>query len=647
MKKIVAYLFNHNHYNEVISSYNEIQTQYNKGYKVWCKYNSVIVKSGFNFKEYVVSYSDIIKEIALWIQTAERLISEKRKAVAWFFYEQGKSSIPQLGYEEYKSLYQNEKQIATLNGYIATYDLLWTNYNQAVKWFLPQIGQEPTYEEIKEVASAKETIIKIDHNLKKGRYFSQKYKQAWSLFTNDEKLDSTSIVKLSSLTEENFSTKEKFIQIFSTKKNRVLLILGVTDYPINLFGTETLEKEKFILDYFSTELNIPEAISFECSINDEIERKRTVLGSIRYGKDVNFVDTFPLDSFYNLRSQFDDIGVNFDKAIDFVKENRDAIKSYNHEKSGKETVFIENYIQAVKEGTELNKYIQNYQYVKRQRAKAKQIADSYPLGYEFLFKTTDVNSCSLIILDKIINSKSSIQEQEERFRALQKAKEEAERKKKEQDFLLSCVSSWDCLNCGLKYSYLLNYYPTTCTFEATQSEWDDRWTVWNFKNSPGKTSEIEHQEALDDVIPRLKEKLTATFGKINLPKLTLVCIPAANQENTQRRYEEFSKRLCHETGLINSYGKIKVIHERSARHTGGTGLQTEFLSFDENFFKDRYVILFDDVITRGDSMCTFRRKMENMGAIVIAGLSIGKTKHERPNSSNSFHSLFIDDNLPF
>ena len=403
----------------------------------------------------------------------------------------------------------------------------------------------------------------------------------------------------------------------------------------------------FILDYFSTELNIPEAISFECSINDEIERKRTVLGSIRYGKDVNFVDTFSLDSFYNLRSQFDDIGVNFDKAIDFVKENRDAIKSYNHEKSGKETVFIENYIQAVKEGTELNKYIRNYQFVKQQRAKAKQIADLYPLGYDFLFKTTDVNSCSLNILDKIINSKSSIQEQEERFRALQRAKEEAERKKKEQDFLLSCVSSWDCLNCGLKYSYLLNYYPTTCTFEATQSEWDDRWTVWNFKNSPGKTSEIEHQEALDDVIPRLKEKLTATFGKVNLPKLTLVCIPASNQENTQRRYEEFSKRLCHETGLINSYGKIKVIHERSARHTGGIGLQTEFLSFDENFFKDRYVILFDDVITRGDSMCTFRRKMENMGAIVIAGLSIGKTKHERPNSSNSFHSLFIDDNLPF
>lgn len=647
MKKIVAFLFNHNHYNEVVSSYNEIQTQYNKGYKVWCKYNSVIVKSNFDFKEYVVSQSDIIKEIALWIQTAERLISEKRKAVAWFFYEQGNSSIPQLGYEEYKSLYQNEKHIATLNGYIATYDLLWTNYNQAVKWFLPQIGQEPTYEEIKEVASAKETIIKIDHNLKKGRYFSQKYKQAWSLFTNGENLDTTSIVKLSSLTEENFSMKEKFIQIFSTKKNHVLLILGVTDYPINLFSTETLEKEKFILDYFSTELNIPEAISFECSINDEIERKRTVLGSIRYGKDVNFVDTFSLDSFYNLRSQFDDIGVNFDKAIDFVKENKDAIKSYNHEKSGKETVFIENYIEAVKEGTELNKYIQKYQFVKQQRAKAKQIAESYPLGYEFLFKTTDVNSCSLNILDKIINSKSSIQEQEERFRALQKAKEEAERKKKEQDFLLSCVSSWDCLNCGLKYSYLLNYYPTTCAFEATQSEWDDRWTVWNFKNSPGKTSEIEHQEALDDVIPRLKEKLTATFGKVNLPKLTLVCIPASNQENTQRRYEEFSKRLCHETGLINSYGKIKVIHERSARHTGGIGLQTEFLSFDENFFKDRYVILFDDVITRGDSMCTFRRKMENMGAIVIAGLSIGKTKHERPNSSNSFHSLFIDDNLPF
>ena len=46
-------------------------------------------------------------------------------------------------------------------------------------------------------------------------------------------------------------------------------------------------------------------------------------------------------------------------------------------------------------------------------------------------------------------------------------------------------------------------------------------------------------------------------------------------------------------------------------------------------FKDKYVILFDDVITSGRSMENFKRLLEGSGAKVIAGLSIGKTRHER------------------
>lgn len=647
MKKIVAYLFNHNHYNEVVSSYNKIETQYKKAYKVWCKYNSVVIKSDFEFKEYVTSQFAAIKDIAKWIQTAEKLLSEKQKAVAWFFYEQGNLSMPKLEYKEYKSLYQNERYIATLNGYIATCDLLMTNYYQAVKWFLPQIGSEVTYEEIKRIAEAKENIINIDKDIKKAHYFSEKYPQAWNLFTNNEEFNAISMKKMASLTEDDFHIKEEFIRIFSSKKNHIYLILGDVDYNIGSFSREAVEKERFILTYFSVNLDIPEATSFECLISEETERKRAILGSVKYGESVKFVDTFSIDEFYNFRKQFDEIGIKFDEAINIVKENDSAIRQYNFEKKGKKVVFIDNFLQAVKKNTELYKYIHNYQEIKKQRNKAKQIAEAYPLGYEYLFGATDIDDCPLETLAKIIEGEKNIYEQEQRIQSLRKAQEEVERKKRERDYLLSCVSSWDSLNCGLKYSYLLNYYPTTCSFEATQSEWNDRWTIWNFKNTPDKTSETEHQEALDDVIPRIKEILISTFGQANLSKLTLVCIPASNQINTKRRYEEFSNRLCHETGLINSYERIKVIHERNARHTGGTGLQTEFLAFDESFFKDRYVILFDDVITRGDSMCIFRRKMESLGATVIAGLSIGKTKHERPNSNKVSHSLFTGDDLPF
>ena len=42
------------------------------------------------------------------------------------------------------------------------------------------------------------------------------------------------------------------------------------------------------------------------------------------------------------------------------------------------------------------------------------------------------------------------------------------------------------------------------------------------------------------------------------------------------------------------------------------------------------MLLFDDIITKGNSMITFMRKMESLGANVIGGLCLGKTKHERP-----------------
>lgn len=64
-----------------------------------------------------------------------------------------------------------------------------------------------------------------------------------------------------------------------------------------------------------------------------------------------------------------------------------------------------------------------------------------------------------------------------------------------------------------------------------------------------------------------------------------------------------------------------------AKHLGGTS-DAEFC-IDASYFKDRYILLFDDVITSGASMERFKRTLESIGAIVIGGISIGKTKHER------------------
>ena len=221
-------------------------------------------------------------------------------------------------------------------------------------------------------------------------------------------------------------------------------------------------------------------------------------------------------------------------------------------------------------------------------------------------------------------AKKIAEEEQQRKERVQREKEE--RKRNALPSLKRCVSSWETLAFNFPYNFLLHYYPTTCDFEATEDEWDDRWLVWSFKNTPGKTSEEEHEEALDEIIPRLTSLLENTFGNY-LDLLTLVCIPASSEANNNARFEDFSKRLTNETDMDNAFDHIQIVEDATPKHLGGTG--TPVLHFDENFFKGRYILLFDDVITKGNSMLRFKLKLEALGATVIAGVSVGKTTHER------------------
>ena len=224
-----------------------------------------------------------------------------------------------------------------------------------------------------------------------------------------------------------------------------------------------------------------------------------------------------------------------------------------------------------------------------------------------------------------------------------RAKEMLEKEKAAASRLKEKVKGWETVRASsFHYSYLLNYYPTTCEFEATESEWEDRYLVWNFKNTPEKTSASAHESALDNLIPRIQEKLDTTFG-CDTEFLTLFCIPASSKEKTQARYEEFSKRLCELTGMHNSYTHVEIGGSRGAKHEGNNTFGDISYNFDGEFFKGKNVLLFDDVITRGESMLTWKSQMEGIGANVIAGLTIGKTTHERPHIALPSEN----DDLPF
>ena len=218
---------------------------------------------------------------------------------------------------------------------------------------------------------------------------------------------------------------------------------------------------------------------------------------------------------------------------------------------------------------------------------------------------------------------------EEQRKRIEDEKAKKRKEKELIDSIPSRVQDWEILSPfdSFKIRYLFDYYPTTVDYEVDDDDWDNRWTVWHFKNDPQKTSEANHQRALNRVIPQFIDLLKGSFGDDALKYLTLVCIPASSQEKNDSRYKEFSERLCQETGIENAFPHIHVVFEKMPKREGGLEGVVNY-SFDDGYFRGKRVILFDDIITKGNSMRIAKAKLEEQGAMVVCGIALGKTRHE-------------------
>ena len=239
------------------------------------------------------------------------------------------------------------------------------------------------------------------------------------------------------------------------------------------------------------------------------------------------------------------------------------------------------------------------------------------------------------ILENEFLVKEEQRKKEEKRIANQKREEQRTRlQSTAKDVLVRKAKSWNKLFLNFYYTWLFYYYPTTCDFEAGPQEWDDRYTIWDFKNDPEKRiSPKDHEDTLDDVIPKIIQRLNETFGEEYVQFLTLVCLPASTRAKNVARYEEFAKRLCDETGMENGYEHTHVVKDGMSKndpenHTGRS-IQP-VIEFDKDFFRGKNVLLFDDVVTKGGTMLRYKDILKDKGATVIGGICLGKTKHEPP-----------------
>ena len=316
---------------------------------------------------------------------------------------------------------------------------------------------------------------------------------------------------------------------------------------------------------------------------------------------------------------------NEEQAI--VKEEQDRIKKEQEERQAEEN----------RQMKEIESHFPNGLRLWKER---------YPMlssNQRYMVRSRDAIS----ILEDEFVAKEEQRKLEEKLLAKRKREEQRIRlQSTAKDVLVRKAKSWNKLFLNFYYTWLFYYYPTTCDFEAGPQEWNDRYTIWKFKNDPEKRiSPKDHEDTLDDVIPKIIQRLNETFGEEYVQFLTLVCLPASTKAKNAARYDEFSNRLCEETGMENGYGHTHVVRDGLSKnhpenHTGRS-IQP-VIEFDNDFFRGKNVLLFDDVVTKGGTMLRYKDVLRDKGATVIGGICLGKTKHEPPENLR-----YVPVNIPY
>ena len=129
--------------------------------------------------------------------------------------------------------------------------------------------------------------------------------------------------------------------------------------------------------------------------------------------------------------------------------------------------------------------------------------------------------------------------------------------------------------------------------------------------------------------------LVKKFGR-KICNVVFSCIPASSPERNEMRNRHFSELVCKFSGAIDGFSHVSVIGERTAVH--GTKIKKEErakrineqnnIEIDADFFKNKEVCIWDDVVTTGASFNAYVSQLEQAGAHVTNGIFLAKTSYK-------------------
>ena len=135
--------------------------------------------------------------------------------------------------------------------------------------------------------------------------------------------------------------------------------------------------------------------------------------------------------------------------------------------------------------------------------------------------------------------------------------------------------------------------------------------------------------AYEEIAQMTAEWLKEKYGE-DVSNIIIVCVPTSDKDNYNKRFQPFCQRLCELCKIKNGFPYVCILDDRKAVHKQRHGknreevkLQPIFL--DEKNLKGKKVCIFDDIITTGKSFSDFASQLENVGAIVVGGVFVGKT----------------------
>ncbi|ABR30236.1 ATP-dependent DNA helicase, RecQ family [Thermosipho melanesiensis BI429] len=169
---------------------------------------------------------------------------------------------------------------------------------------------------------------------------------------------------------------------------------------------------------------------------------------------------------------------------------------------------------------------------------------------------------------------------------------------------------------NFKFFALKTYFPRN-KFRDEDIEFEDRVfrnIVYEFKKGNKEIS----------------EKMASVFVKllknVNVKKPVICAIPASNFVDTEKRFKYFTKTLSKKLNFENGFSYIQNKKNRRNKHFEKfQGNIIEYISINKKKIKGKTILLFDDIITTGNSFITIANKLVEFGAENVIGVFLGKT----------------------